>query len=269
MVVIAPAAGFLLLISVLYELGAYENTEPSERPNELVALAAAVALIAALVALCGLATRLRAVTAVAAIAQGASAVFLLVLWTAANGGDARAYRSTDEDLALLGVLVVILIDLLMLWVSRRAPAPPAPDQTTTTVNRTLESPMATSAQRSASLVAMVAVAAIGGLAPLIEQAIGGLFNLRLAGGAGLLALPAVVAIGALLARSRQVAASAAIVQGVTAGLLLFLWDHPRWHEIGAYDREDTAFNLFLAGVLIVDVVTLWAVRLPEPTLRPT
>ena len=49
MLVIAPAAGLLLLVSVSYELGAYENTEPSEKPNELVAVAAAVALIAALV----------------------------------------------------------------------------------------------------------------------------------------------------------------------------------------------------------------------------
>ena len=82
-------------------------------------------------------------------------------------------------------------------------------------------------------------------------------------------LPAVVAIRALGARSRQVVTGAAIVQGATAALLLFLWEHPRWHEIGAYDAQDTAFNAYLAGVMALDAVTLWAARLPPASLRPT
>ena len=207
----------------------------------------------------------------AALAQGSATVFLLVLWTSATDGDSAV---------IAGFLVVIVIDVMMILAASPVRAAQPAGVTTAMVNPALqreaitavkplrERPMADSIQRRVSLIGMVAIAAIGGLGVLFEQAMGGPFKLRLAGGAALLALPAVVAIRALGARSRQVVTGAAIVQGATA-TLLFLWEHPRWHEIGAYDAQDTAFNAYLAGVMALDAVTLWAGRLPAASLRPT
>ena len=234
MIVIAPGAGLLLLISWIGLIGGYENTESSDTWLGLLGLGAAVGLLATVLAIYGLANRSRVATAVAALAQGSATVFLLVLWTSATDGDSAV---------IAGFLVVIVIDVMMILAASPVRAAQPAGVTTAMVNPALqreaitavkplrERPMADSIQRRVSLIGMVAIAAIGGLGVLFEQAMGGPFNLRLAGGAALLALPAVVAIRALGARSRQVVTGAAIVQGATATLLLFLWEHPRWPDL--------------------------------------
>ena len=51
MVVVGTGAGLLAFVSILYELFAFENTDPSQEPYELVAAFASAGLASAIVAL--------------------------------------------------------------------------------------------------------------------------------------------------------------------------------------------------------------------------
>jgi hypothetical protein len=253
-------AALLAFVSLLYELLAFENTNPSEEPYELVAVAATAGLVTAIVGLGALVTGSRPWTRHAAVAQAVCAICLLVLFEVAG------YAGIDP-LLVAGLVSVIAVDALAVWASV-LPTPMdagwAPRTEVHGTWRLPDSPLPVGMPSYASFGSMLAVAATGALAVMAELALGGLFNLRLAGGAGLLAVPAVVALGALWTRSRQLAAGAAILQAVTAALLLLLWDSPRWYVFGEYDREDTAFNLYLVGVLLADAVLLWAALRRDP-----
>jgi hypothetical protein len=257
MVFVGAGAGLLLFVSVLYEAHAFENTDPSERPFEFVAVLAAGGLVTAVVGLSALTTGSRAWARRAAVAQAACAVLLGVLWESMS-----EYRI--EPLLIAALFASVAVDALAVWAARVSPSEPAASAARTAgASWTLTGcPMTPGILRHASLAAMLAIALTGALAVVVEQALGGPFNLRIAGGAGLLAVPAVIAVGGLVAGSREFAAGPAIVQGVTAALLLLLWDSPRWYVFEEYDTEDTAFNLYLAGVLITDAVLVLAALRP-------
>lgn len=263
MVVIAPAAGLLLLVALLFEAGAYENTEPSEEFGEIVALLAGLGLVTAVVGLYALVVGARRLTKRAAGVQAACAVVLGGVWQTTN--------EFGVGLLLLAALfAVIAIDAIAIWAAALE-APPGRAKSARAVRLRWTLP-ATSIERgrhrTASLVTMGLITATGALAVAIEYAIGGPFNLRLAGGAGLLAIGAIAALVGLALRSRSLSMGAAIVQGVTAGLLLLLWRSPRWYEVGDYDREDTVFNLFLLAVLFADAVLLWGALRPRRAVGP-
>lgn len=254
MVVVGAGAGLLAFVSVLYELSAFENTEPAENPYEFVALLAAAGLATAIIGVFALATGSRAWTRRAAIAQAVCALALTVLFEAIG-----AYGI--DPLLLGGLLTVIAVDGLAVW----AAVLPRPEEGPARARREVYGTWTVAQDRMpvriparVSLATMVAIAATGLLTVVIEYALGGPFNLRLAGGAGLLAVPALVALGALATRSRQVAAGAALLQAITAALLLFLWDSPRWYALDEYDRGDTAFNAYLVAVMLADAVLLLA-----------
>lgn len=174
-------------------------------------------------------------------------------------------RDRLDPLLAAGLIATVAVDAVAVWATNVSREEPAAARWTRAAGR-----MAPGIPRRASLAAMLAIAATGALAVVVEQALGGPFNLRLAGGAGLLAVPAVVAAGALVAGSRDVAAGAALLQGATAALLLLFWDSPRWYAFSSYEREDAVLNLYLAGVLVADAVLLWAALRParaEPRRR--
>jgi hypothetical protein len=260
MVIAGAGAALLAFVSVLYEVFAFENTDPSEEPYELVAVASAAGLVTAIFGLGALVTGSRAWTRRAAIAQAVCAISLLVLF------DAIGYFGIDP-LLVAGLVTVIAVDALAVWAS----VLPLPEEATTAARtdvygswRLPAARMPSGIPRQVSIASMLAIATTGALAPLVEQAIGGAFNLRLAGGAGLLGIPAAVAVAGLATRSRQLAAGAAILQAITAALLLLLWDSPRWYAFEEYDREDTAFNLYLVGVLLADALLLSAALRRDP-----
>lgn len=171
-VLVGAGAGFLLLVSAAYEAGVFENTEPSERPFEVVAALAVGGLVTAVVGLCALVAGSRAWTRRAAIAQAACAVLAGLLLEAMS-------RDRLDPLLAAGLIATVAVDAVAVWATNVSCEEPAAARWTRAAGR-----MAPGIPRRASLAAMLAIAATGALAVVVEQALGGPFNLRLAGGAG-------------------------------------------------------------------------------------
>jgi hypothetical protein len=250
MVVLAPLSGLLVLWAWLFVEAPFDTSE--ETPVDwLFAVAAAAGFASTLAALAGLTAGSPRLTRAAAGVQAGAATWFLAL-------EAAGFRIGDDDspfiLALVGVLIVDVVAFRAAEL-RGSARPRSPREWS------LRGPMEPGTARRLAVSVMTLVAAAS--APLLAVGLRDVDDdgyLVAVGAIGLMG--AVVALVALMWRSRPVAAGVVAVQAVAAALVLALkatTPYEHWTRL----VDDIAPTAVVVAILAAAAITMWAALLPK------